>query len=107
MSIPSQYFAGFKAREHARPFATELAEALGGSSHGVPSHLSHQFDGNSRNRSNSGSDGNFQQGQPATVALFRTFAALHLGQRRDRLGQGTSRGKYLDSCWWPIRSQKR
>ena len=29
MSISSQYFAGFKAREHARPFAAELAEALG------------------------------------------------------------------------------
>jgi hypothetical protein len=29
MSIPSQYFAGFKSRDHARPFATELAKALG------------------------------------------------------------------------------
>ena len=96
MSIPSQYFAGFKAREHARPFAAELAEALGGSSHGVPSHLSHQFDGNSRSRWNSGSEGIFQQGLPATVALFRTFAPLHLGQRRDRLGQGTSRAEYSD-----------
>jgi hypothetical protein len=29
LSIPSQYFAGFKSREHARPFAAELAQALG------------------------------------------------------------------------------
>jgi hypothetical protein len=29
VSIPSQYFAGFKSREHARPFARILAEALG------------------------------------------------------------------------------
>jgi hypothetical protein len=29
VSIPSQYFAGFKSREQARPFAAELAEALG------------------------------------------------------------------------------
>jgi hypothetical protein len=29
VSIPSQYFAGFKAREHALPLAEELAEALG------------------------------------------------------------------------------
>jgi hypothetical protein len=29
MSIPSQYFAGFNSSEHARPFAKELAEALG------------------------------------------------------------------------------
>ena len=29
VSIPSQYFAGFKSREHARPFAAELAKALG------------------------------------------------------------------------------
>ena len=29
VSIPSQYFAEFPASEHARPFAQELAEALG------------------------------------------------------------------------------
>jgi hypothetical protein len=29
MSIPSQYFAGFKSSEHAKPFAKELAKALG------------------------------------------------------------------------------
>jgi hypothetical protein len=29
ISIPSQYFAGFNAREHARPFAAKLAQALG------------------------------------------------------------------------------
>jgi hypothetical protein len=29
VSIPSQYFGRFKAREHARPFAADLAEALG------------------------------------------------------------------------------
>ncbi len=29
VSIPSMYFAGFKAREHAQPFAAELAQALG------------------------------------------------------------------------------
>jgi hypothetical protein len=29
VSIPSQYFAVFAAPEHARPFATELAKALG------------------------------------------------------------------------------
>jgi len=29
VSIPSQYFAGFKSSEHARPFARELAKALG------------------------------------------------------------------------------
>ena len=28
MYIPSQYFAGFKSREHARPFAAKLAQAL-------------------------------------------------------------------------------
>jgi F0F1-type ATP synthase assembly protein I len=28
VSIPSQYFAGFKAREQARPFAAKLARAL-------------------------------------------------------------------------------
>jgi hypothetical protein len=29
VSIPSQYFAGFSSREHARPFAAKLAQALG------------------------------------------------------------------------------
>src|ERR1700719_1407691 len=29
VSIPSQYFAGFKSSEHAKPFAAELAKALG------------------------------------------------------------------------------
>jgi hypothetical protein len=29
VSIPSQYFAGFSSREHARRFAVELAKALG------------------------------------------------------------------------------
>jgi hypothetical protein len=29
VSIPSQYFAGFKARAHARPLAAQLAEAVG------------------------------------------------------------------------------
>ncbi len=29
VSIPSQYFAGFKSSEHAKPFANELAKALG------------------------------------------------------------------------------
>jgi hypothetical protein len=29
VSIPSVYFPGFKSREHARPFAAELAQALG------------------------------------------------------------------------------
>lgn len=29
VSIPSQYFAGFKSYAHARPFAEEFAEALG------------------------------------------------------------------------------
>jgi hypothetical protein len=29
MSLPSQYFPGFNSSEHARPFAKELAEALG------------------------------------------------------------------------------
>ena len=28
VSIPSRYFGGFKSREHARPFATKLAQAL-------------------------------------------------------------------------------
>jgi hypothetical protein len=29
VSIPSQYFGGFNSREHARPFAAKLAQALG------------------------------------------------------------------------------
>jgi len=29
VSLPSQYFPGFNSSEHARPFAKELAEALG------------------------------------------------------------------------------
>jgi len=29
VAIPSQYFAGFKSRKHARPFAAEFAKALG------------------------------------------------------------------------------
>jgi hypothetical protein len=29
IAIPSQYFAGFKSSEHAKPFANELAKALG------------------------------------------------------------------------------
>ena len=29
VAIPSQYFAGFKSRKHARPFAEEFAKALG------------------------------------------------------------------------------
>ena len=28
VSIPSRYFASFKSREHARPFAAKLAQAL-------------------------------------------------------------------------------
>ncbi|HEY6298617.1 MAG TPA: hypothetical protein VIW95_03150 [Candidatus Binatus sp.] len=29
VAIPSQYFAGFRSRKHARPFAAEFAKALG------------------------------------------------------------------------------
>jgi hypothetical protein len=29
VAIPSQYFAGFRSRKHARPFAAEIAKALG------------------------------------------------------------------------------
>jgi hypothetical protein len=29
VAIPSQYFAGFRSRNHARPFAAEFAKALG------------------------------------------------------------------------------
>ena len=29
VAIPSQYFAGFRSRKHARPFASEFAKALG------------------------------------------------------------------------------